>query len=271
MKIFLSWSGLRSNALAKALREWLKSVIVTVDPWMSEEDIEKGQRWSTEIAKQLSTCKFGIICVTRENVGKPWLNFEAGAISKTVSDVSVCPLLLDLGTEDVVGPLAQFQLTSVAKEDIGQLLKTINNALAAAGEPAFPDAQLTKAFERAWPEMEDAIREIPAVGMPPAPQRSDREILSEILDTVRQLARTSTMPVSEGFAAAIAARIAADPAAWSGGGAAGVGHSPMADAMRRTRPVQDTARAGVLRAGQRIGDQGAQPADPRPDVPAKPD
>jgi hypothetical protein len=86
VKIFLSWSGLRSNALAKALREWLKSVIVTIDPWMSEEDIEKGQRWSTEIAKRLSNCKFGIICVTRENVGKPWLNFEAGAISKTVRE-----------------------------------------------------------------------------------------------------------------------------------------------------------------------------------------
>jgi hypothetical protein len=207
-----------------------------------------------------------------------WSSPSGRPKSLTVSDASVCPLLLDLGTEDVVGPLAQFQITSVAKEDIGQLLKTINNALAAAGEPAFTDAQLSKAFERAWPEMEDAIREIPAVGTPPAPQRSDREILSEILETVRQLGRTPRMPVSEGFVAAIAARIseriseAADPAAWPGGGATGVGHSPMADAMRRTRPVQDTARAGVLRAGERIGDQGAQSEDPRPDdVPAKPD
>jgi hypothetical protein len=43
---------------------------------MSEEDIEKGQRWSAEIAGQLATCKFGIICVTQDNVGKPWLNFD---------------------------------------------------------------------------------------------------------------------------------------------------------------------------------------------------
>jgi hypothetical protein len=51
---------------------------------MSKEDIEAGQRWSVEIESHLDASAIGIICVTPENQSEPWLNFEAGAISKKV-------------------------------------------------------------------------------------------------------------------------------------------------------------------------------------------
>jgi hypothetical protein len=66
MKVFLGWSGQRSKAVASALRLWLPTVLV-VEPWMSEQDIKKGQPWSAEIAKQVSESKFAIIRLTREN------------------------------------------------------------------------------------------------------------------------------------------------------------------------------------------------------------
>lgn len=56
MEIFISWSGEYSHKLAITLKDWLSNVIQTVDPWVSSEDIEKGDRWSTEIAQKLDSC-----------------------------------------------------------------------------------------------------------------------------------------------------------------------------------------------------------------------
>ena len=96
MKIFISWSGERSEAIAKALREWFPLVLHFLQPWLSGSDIEAGERWSIEIAKELENCKFGVICITRENLGSPWILFEAGALAKSMQDGRVIPLLLDL-------------------------------------------------------------------------------------------------------------------------------------------------------------------------------
>src|SRR4029078_7974867 len=109
MKIFISWSGERSQDLAEALREWLPMVLHYVAPWLSHSDIAAGERWADKVAKELEASKLGIICVTRENVGSPWILFEAGALTKFVQEARVIPLLLDIEFKDITGPLAQFQ------------------------------------------------------------------------------------------------------------------------------------------------------------------
>ena len=104
MKVFLSWSGGRSRQVAVTLRDWLPNVIQALEPWMSAEDIEKGARWSSDVASELDECKAGILCITPDNIEAPWLLFEAGALSKTIEKTFVCPYLVGLGLSDLKGP-----------------------------------------------------------------------------------------------------------------------------------------------------------------------
>ena len=66
-------------------------MIQAIKPYISSEDIAEGARWSTEIAKELESSNFGIIFVTKENVHSPWINFEAGALSREIEKSHVTP------------------------------------------------------------------------------------------------------------------------------------------------------------------------------------
>jgi hypothetical protein len=66
------------------------------DFWISSEDIYKGSRWLLEISNELNASKAGIICLTQDNINSPWINFEAGALSKTLGNSYVCPYLFNL-------------------------------------------------------------------------------------------------------------------------------------------------------------------------------
>lgn len=110
MKIFLSWSGNSSREIAKALREWIPSVIQQVEAYVSSEDIRKGARWAVEISSELEGSSFGILCIVPGNSDAPWIAFEAGALSKSLKHSHVIPLLIGVGREELSGgPLAQFQ------------------------------------------------------------------------------------------------------------------------------------------------------------------
>jgi hypothetical protein len=45
MKVFISWSGERSQILAQKLYEWVPMVLQSVTPWLSQADIAAGDRW----------------------------------------------------------------------------------------------------------------------------------------------------------------------------------------------------------------------------------
>ena len=186
MRVFISWSGELSRQLAEALHRWLQNVLQFVKPYFTLSDIEKGARWANEISKELEKSTFGIIALTRDNLHEPWINFEAGAISSSVEQGRVCPIVFDMKPTDVDGPLAQFQSSRFTREDIHHLIRTINNA--AAEDKKLSESRVDSAFDMWWPKLEAEINTIlrNAV-LPHSPQqvRSDRELMEEMLSLIR--------------------------------------------------------------------------------------
>lgn len=182
MEIFISWSGRRSEGVAVALRNWLPQVINALKPWLSCADIDKGSRWGVDVAGRLEASRAGIICLTPGNLRSEWLLFEAGALSKTIQNTFVCPLLIDLEPSDVKGPLAQFQATKAIKGDVLRMVKTLNASLKDA---ALSEAHVEEAFDVWWPKLEEKLAKLPPDKASAKPTRTEKDLLEEILDLVR--------------------------------------------------------------------------------------
>ena len=186
MKVFISWSGARSKAVAELLGDWLSCVLQNCRPWISTRDIDRGSLWFSEIHDQLKDTSVGVVVLTLENRERPWILFEAGALAKGLTTSRVCTLLVDLQAKDVEDPLAQFNHTTPDKEGIKNLIFTLNAAL---GENKLRDQVVTGVFETYWPQFETGFKKVldsTKPGKAPDP-RPDNEVLGEILEATRSL------------------------------------------------------------------------------------
>ena len=191
MRVFISWSGSQSKAIATVFSNWLSQVIQAVEPWLSTE-IQKGSRWGTEVNESLQVLPVAIICLTRENLQAPWILFEAGAISSH-KEAFVCTLLHGIEPTDVKPPLSQFQHTSFEKDDIKKLLESINRRIADAGGKSLTDQNLSDIFEFNWPRLEQDVASIPtSETLNLDAHRSEREMLKEALELLRGQERRSS-------------------------------------------------------------------------------
>ncbi|CAJ1315884.1 TIR domain-containing protein [Paenibacillus nuruki] len=186
MKVFISWSGDRSQRVAELLKDWIKCVLQAVEPWVSTSGIGSGEVWFNSLSTQLNDTSIGIICLTKENKNKPWILFEAGALAKEMSKTKVCTFLIDLEAREIEMPLAQFNHTEFKEEDIYRLVSTINNELL---DKALPLDILTKVFTTYWPQFktnyEDIINNVPEKTVEKT--RSNEDVLDEILYNTRDL------------------------------------------------------------------------------------
>jgi hypothetical protein len=198
VKIFLSWSGARSRAVADALNDWLPRVIQAVRPFFSPE-IEKGANWSNQIDAALEGTSFGVVCLTQDNLHSQWIHYEAGALSKT-PDALIWTFLLDVEKGDVKPPLGRFQHTAAEEDDVRDLLRTINRRLADGGGTPLRDAVLDETFDDLWPRLEkrlDAARQIAHNDSAPSSTRRDiHEMVEEALELLRQQQRDAAPAAS---------------------------------------------------------------------------
>lgn len=194
MQIFITWSGETSKKVAEALKGWLPKVIQAASTFMSEADIESGDRWGPELSTRLEGCDFGILCLTPTNLQAPWVLFEAGALSKSVEKARVVPFLVGLETSDLTYPLAQFQGRRADEAGVTKVLQSINSSL---NTGQLTDGVLQAAFKAFWPEfkavLEPLVQEASTVraeaevaSVPP--HREERQILEEVLGLVRSQA-----------------------------------------------------------------------------------
>lgn len=186
MKIFISWSGEKSKEIASVFKDWIPAVIQAAKPYFSPSDIDKGARWSNEIAQELEASRIGLICLTDDNLEAPWLMFEAGALSKSMDKARVCPLLFGVEPTDLAGPLVQFQAAPFSKEEVHKVIKTINAQL---GELALQSTVLDSVFEKWWPDLEEKVLKSLSKERKKSGNelRSDRELLEEVLKMTRTI------------------------------------------------------------------------------------
>ena len=158
MRIFISWSGAASRGFARILKEWLPTVLPYARPWLSSDDIRKGKPWDSELTMQLEATSYSLVCVTTRQVAEaPWVNFEAGAVSKYIEHAHVSPLLVGVGPEDLDGvPLARFQCTQFNNADVRRLLHSINKA----SESPVSDEQLSRNLRNTWSQFKEDVDEL---------------------------------------------------------------------------------------------------------------
>lgn len=188
MKVFISWSGATSLKVAQIFREWLPSVIQSIEPYVSSEDIDKGARWSTDIATELANSTFGILCVTKDNFEAPWLSFEAGALSKTMEKSFVTPFLFDIKRSEVKGPILQFQSTIFEQEDIKKMVKTLNKA---SGDSGISETRLDNYFDVWYPTLEKRLNELKSeiISINEDNKEQHNDHSSEMLEEILELSR----------------------------------------------------------------------------------
>ena len=109
-KVFISWSGEQSRpgSLSPCTSGCHKAA-QAANPSTSDKGNEAGALWDHILSSALEESNFGIVCLTARNLESRWLNFEAGALSKPVTQARVVPLLYGLTNNDLGLPLRPHQ------------------------------------------------------------------------------------------------------------------------------------------------------------------
>lgn len=210
VKVFISWSGEPSRSIAKALRDWIPTVVQHIQPWMSDEEIKSGSRWNDEVGAALDETNFGVVCVTASNQHEPWLMFEAGALAKRLEVARVVPLCLDLAPADVTGPLSSFQGRCLDEDGMKRLVQEM--MILRENPPA--QGQIDCLFKAMWPTLESQVRKAELQSPGPRPsQRSSQEMLEELVERVRRIERDQAPRAQGGITSSGLAATATDVAA----------------------------------------------------------
>ncbi|WP_323095986.1 hypothetical protein [Intrasporangium sp. YIM S08009] len=178
----------------------------------SQTSTSKPDRGIADIEEALKEAKAGIVVVTKHTMERPWINFEAGALSKVVGDDPknrVIPLLVGFDkTTDLLGPLSILQAVPFDEDGMRRVLRSLYSAF------GMPDKSASR-IKAYWPELKKAVDDILETHpISPAGQtiileegviqkvadlgRSTESVLDEVLAIVRGIRDKEAGPERQG-------------------------------------------------------------------------
>lgn len=124
------------------------------NPWLSE-DIQGGENWRKAINEALTQARFGIICITADNLTNQWIILEAGILD--IRGIKVFPYIIDLDKRrELPSPINHIQGRKTDRKGTEDLVFALNKAL---GSPV-SEAALQKAFNSKWKILEKKLKSI---------------------------------------------------------------------------------------------------------------
>ena len=158
--VFISHVSTETELAQYLKRRFDKDFLGSLDVFVSSDQmtIAAGARWLDEVEKALKDADLQIVLCSKESVGRPWVNFEAGAVWLSgVPVVPVCHLGNDAGV-DLPVPLSMLEAIQASDaDDLGKLYSAIASIVtlqmpevdldAVAGEVKAIEAQYARARE----------------------------------------------------------------------------------------------------------------------------
>lgn len=160
-RVFISWSGQTSKAIAGALKHCLKSLFPAGDFFMSDDEIMVGDRWGAVLDAELDRTDFGIVCATCASVASHWVLFEAGSLAKSKDSSHLCILLIDLPRESLPPPLQKFQCTAITEDGVLRLCRSVQRHIGDGDKVALEDR-----FGKVWQQLGQQIDARPPEDVP---------------------------------------------------------------------------------------------------------
>lgn len=152
MNVFMSWSGGKSLAYAEEIKKLIENCIQSAKVFCSSEDIQNGENWANTLFDALRGAKFGIICLTKENMNSSWINFEAGAIVSKLEN-KMTAMLIDIGVDEITSPLSLYQASKIEKNSLLQLILAINKTL----DTKIDEERIKKSFNHFYNDFSENI------------------------------------------------------------------------------------------------------------------
>jgi hypothetical protein len=134
---FLSWSGALSREIASYIKDEILDTLFgdSIEPFISSE-IGVGDAFVQRIFTRLIKSDFGIVCITAENIEKPWVSFECGGLINNIKKENLYVLLADVSVEMLKRlnpPLSEFQAVGLDRAGIINLIKKISISVLQTG------------------------------------------------------------------------------------------------------------------------------------------
>jgi TIR domain len=180
MRLFISWSGRRSQRLAEMLKKWLETHFsgYGISAFVSS-DIRKGSLWLAAVNAELQQADAGLFCLTAKSLDSEWVLFEAGALSTAVAlhtgEARIFTYLLGVDPAALPGPLSVYQSTVATKEDTFGLINSLLGDLVGTGAFA-------AAWDDLWPRLQRLEKEPVTSIFPGLLGLFDRKTFQEPLD-----------------------------------------------------------------------------------------